>query len=97
MSTSKVALLGAIFLLLLFVAQEIFFVRANSQTIDEAMHITAGYSYLAKRDFRIEPQNPPLIKEFLTSRSSWATGCLQSRSSTLAGRRWLLDWTGLSI
>ena len=66
MSTSKVALLGAIFLLLLFVAQGIFFVRANSQTIDEAMHIAAGYSYLAKRDFRIEPQNPPLIKEFLT-------------------------------
>lgn len=30
------------------------------------MHIAAGYSYLAKRDFRIEPQNPPLIKEFLT-------------------------------
>ena len=65
MSTNKVAPLGAIFLLLLFVAQGIFFIRANSQTIDEAMHLAAGYSYLAKRDFRIEPQNPPLIKELL--------------------------------
>ena len=50
-------------LLLLFFIQGIFFIRANSQTYDEAMHIAAGYSYLAKRDFRIEPQNPPLIKE----------------------------------
>src|SRR4030095_5789751 len=65
MSTSKVALLGAIFLLLLFVGQGISFIRANSQTIDEAMHLAAGYSYLAKGDFRIEPQNPPLIKELL--------------------------------
>ena len=65
MSTTKVAPLAAIFLLLLFVAQGIFFIRANSQTIDEAMHLAAGYSYLAKRDFRIEPQNPPLIKELL--------------------------------
>jgi hypothetical protein len=65
MSTTKVALLGAICFLLLFVAQGIVFIRANSQTIDEAMHIAAGYSYLATRDFRIEPQNPPLIKKLL--------------------------------
>jgi Dolichyl-phosphate-mannose-protein mannosyltransferase len=62
MSTTKVARVAAIFLLLLFVAQGLFFIRANSQTIDEAMHLAAGYSYLAKGDFRIEPQNPPLIK-----------------------------------
>ena len=65
MSTTKVAPLAAIFLLLLFVAQGIFFIHVNSQTIDEAMHVAAGYSYLAKGDFRIEPQNPPLIKELL--------------------------------
>ena len=63
MSTTKVAPLAAIFLLLLFVAQGIFFIRANSQTIDEAMHLAAGYSYLATGDFRIEPEHPPLIKE----------------------------------
>jgi len=65
MPAAKVALLGAICFLLLFIAQGIVFIRANSQTIDEAMHIAAGYSYLATRDFRIEPQNPPLIKELL--------------------------------
>ena len=65
MSRTKLALLGALFLLLVFVAQGILFIQANSQTIDEAMHLAAGYSYLAKKDFRIEPQNPPLIKELL--------------------------------
>ena len=65
MSRNKLALLVALFLLLVFVAQGILFIGANSQTIDEAMHLAAGYSYLAKKDFRVEPQNPPLIKELL--------------------------------
>ena len=55
---------GLIFLLLFFV-QGILFIRANSPTYDEAMHLAAGYSYLAKRDFRLEPQNPPFVKELL--------------------------------
>ena len=65
MSRNKFTLLGALFLLLVFVAQGILFIQANSQTVDEAMHVAAGYSYLAEKDFRIEPQNPPLIKELL--------------------------------
>jgi Dolichyl-phosphate-mannose-protein mannosyltransferase len=52
-------------LVLFFIIQGIFFIRANSQTYDEAMHLAAGYSYLAKRDFRINPENPPLNKELL--------------------------------
>jgi 4-amino-4-deoxy-L-arabinose transferase-like glycosyltransferase len=55
---------GLIFLLLFFV-QGVFFIRANSPTYDEAMHLAAGYSYLATGDFRLEPQNPPLIKALL--------------------------------
>jgi Dolichyl-phosphate-mannose-protein mannosyltransferase len=55
---------GLIFLLLFFV-QGVFFIRANSPTYDEAMHLAAGYSYLAMGDFRLEPQNPPLIKALL--------------------------------
>jgi hypothetical protein len=64
-SGTKTALVVGLFLLLVFVAQGIFFIRANSQTVDEVMHLAAGYSYLSRRDFRLEPQNPPLIKEFL--------------------------------
>ncbi len=48
-----------------FVIQGLFFIRANSPTYDEAMHVAAGYSYLATGDFRLEPENPPLIKEIL--------------------------------
>src|SRR5215470_8167696 len=57
---------GGLTLLFVFVFQGISFIRANSPTYDEAMHLAAGYSYLAKRDFRLEPQNPPLIKQLLT-------------------------------
>jgi len=57
------ALLGGLFFLLVFVAQGIFFIRANSQTVDEATHLAAGYSYLATRDFRLDPEHPSFIKE----------------------------------
>ena len=36
--------------------------RAASQTWDEANHLAAGASYLATRDFRMAPENPPLSK-----------------------------------
>ena len=98
MSRNKLALLVALFLLLVFVAQGILFIRANSQTIDEAMHLAAGYSYLAKRDFRIEPAKSTLHQR--TSSSSTFPNlqtAFQSRSSALARSRWLLDRTGLTV
>jgi Dolichyl-phosphate-mannose-protein mannosyltransferase len=61
-SGTKPAVLGGLFFLLVFVAQGIFFIRANSQTIDEAAHLGAGYSYLATRDFRLDPEHPSFIK-----------------------------------
>ncbi|PWH09900.1 hypothetical protein DEJ39_09090, partial [Bacteroidetes bacterium SCGC AAA795-G10] len=36
--------------------------RGISATMDEQAHIPAGYSYLSQRDFRINPEHPPLIK-----------------------------------
>lgn len=35
----------------------------DTATFDEVAHIPAGYSYLTKRDFRINPEHPPLIKD----------------------------------
>jgi len=52
-------------LLLAFFLQGFFFIRANAPTYDEAMHLAAGYSYLATGDFRMERQNPPLLKTWL--------------------------------
>ncbi|MFC1663180.1 ArnT family glycosyltransferase [Patescibacteria group bacterium] len=34
----------------------------KSQTIDEGPHLSAGYSYLATGDWRINPEHPPLVK-----------------------------------
>src|ERR687887_339121 len=69
MSTSQLkaatSLTAGLILFILFFVQGIFFIRANSQTIDEATHLAAGYSYLATRDFRLNPEHPPLIKELL--------------------------------
>jgi hypothetical protein len=50
--------------LLLFFLQGWFFIRANSQTVDEAAHLAPGYSYLVTGDFRLDSEHPPLIKAF---------------------------------
>ncbi len=52
------ALLAALFL------QGLIFIGESSQTSDEAVHIAAGYSYLKTADFRLNPEHPPLIKEW---------------------------------
>lgn len=36
--------------------------KEDSGTYDEVAHITAGYTYLYKKDFRLYPDNPALIK-----------------------------------
>jgi hypothetical protein len=61
--SKKRFLFVAALLLLAFLAQGMWFLDANSQTSDEAVHLVAGYSYLATRDFRLNPEHPPLIKE----------------------------------
>lgn len=39
-----------------------FAVQATSPTFDEAVHLTAGYSYWRAGDFRINRETPPLMK-----------------------------------
>ena len=59
----RLSLAAAGLLLALFLGEGLAFISANSQTSDEAVHLTAGYSYLARRDFRLNPEHPPFIKE----------------------------------
>ncbi|MGN6734263.1 MAG: hypothetical protein ACTHMB_20185, partial [Candidatus Binatia bacterium] len=61
---SQIALLFITAFLLLFFLQGWFFIRANSQTVDEAAHLAAGYSYLVTADFRLDSEHPPLLKAF---------------------------------
>lgn len=35
----------------------------DSVTTDESPHIVSGYSYLTKKDMRLNPEHPPLIKD----------------------------------
>ena len=58
--------LSNIFIVLLFVFAFLLMVgsaRSNSATTDEAVHLFAGYTYLTERDFRLDPEHPPLLKE----------------------------------
>jgi Dolichyl-phosphate-mannose-protein mannosyltransferase len=59
----RISLAIALLLLSSFFVQGVAFIRANSQTYDEAAHLVAGYSYLATGDFRLGSDHPPLIKE----------------------------------
>ncbi len=37
----------------------------NSGTYDEPVLVSAGYTYLTRGDFRLNPEHPPLVKELL--------------------------------
>ena len=41
----------------------VFSIKDDSLTFDEVAHIPAGYSYLTQRDYRLNPEHPPLIKD----------------------------------
>jgi len=41
--------------------------RLDGFTIDEAYHVAAGVSYVKYRDFRINPEQPPLVKLWVGS------------------------------
>ncbi|MFH1183272.1 MAG: glycosyltransferase family 39 protein, partial [Candidatus Moraniibacteriota bacterium] len=38
-------------------------IRDDTFTFDETAHVSAGYSYLTQRDYRMNPEHPPLIKD----------------------------------
>lgn len=52
------------FWLLVFMASQMAYEAwRESATMDEAAHIPAGYSYIVKRDMRLNPEHPPLVKD----------------------------------
>jgi hypothetical protein len=52
----------AAFLLLIMFLLGLFSLSGDSGTTDEIAHIPAGYSYLKYRDYRLNPEHPPLLK-----------------------------------
>jgi hypothetical protein len=55
--------IAACLLLLVFVLT-ITSMAGDSATMDEVAHLPAGYSYLSQKDMRLNPEHPPLIKDF---------------------------------
>ena len=53
----------ALALLGILLLQGLSFMTESSQTSDEAAHLLAGYTYLKTADFRMNREEPPLIKE----------------------------------
>jgi len=58
----KIIVAAAIFLLLGQFVLELHLSRLDSQTTDEAVHLSAGYTYLTRFDFRFNPEHPDLVK-----------------------------------
>lgn len=53
-----------VFAILALMAVLLFFSAAGESAImDELAHIPAGYSYVALKDYRLNPEHPPLIKD----------------------------------
>ena len=54
--------------------------------MDEQAHLPAGYSYITRQDMRINPEHPPLIKDFAGLAASLVPGInfptLSGESST---------------
>ena len=58
-------------LLAVFAAQNIIEMRRETCSSDEVVHLPAGYTYLVKQDFRLNPEHPPLIKELCALPLLW--------------------------
>jgi 4-amino-4-deoxy-L-arabinose transferase-like glycosyltransferase len=55
--------LAAAFMLVAMFAVAVLSISNDTLTFDEKPHIGAGYSYLTQRDYRMNPEHPPLIKD----------------------------------
>ena len=62
-TSTRVSTLLAILIILAGVTTSFFAFHQKSSTVDESVHEAAGYSYWATRDFGLNPEHPPLLKE----------------------------------
>src|SRR6267378_3468630 len=62
MSAEKIFWPATVFLLTILLALQGISILQESQTYDEAVHLTAGFSYLTTGDYRLNPEHPPFSK-----------------------------------
>jgi len=62
MSNRLTNFIAAILLIIMF-SLALSSILDDTLTFDETAHIPAGYSYLTQRDYRLNPEHPPLAKD----------------------------------
>lgn len=62
----------------------------DSFIVDEVPHVGAGYSYVTKNDFRLNPEHPPLVKDL----AGLALLTLDLKQSVFETRFWNVDING---
>ena len=62
----------------------------DSFIVDEIPHVGAGYSYIAKGDFRLNPEHPPLAKDL----AGLALSLLPVNQSAFSTQYWTSDING---
>ena len=85
--------------LLVYGALAVTSMRTKSAVIDETAHLPAGYTYLKTRDFRLNPEHPPLAKELAALPLLWLEPRIREVSDTWQqhrqfefGHRFLYRW-----
>lgn len=59
----KTSNLIAVLLLLFMLIVAVLSMKGDSLTMDELAHIPAGYGYMHEKDYRLNPEHPPLLKD----------------------------------
>jgi len=62
MKNKTANIIAAILLTITFILS-VFSIKDMSLTMDELAHLPAGYSYLTQKDYRMNPEHPPLVKD----------------------------------
>ncbi len=61
--SNKTTNIIAVILLTIMFAVSILSIKDDALTFDELAHLPAGYSYLTQKDYRLNPEHPPLVKD----------------------------------
>ncbi len=71
--------------------------RRKSITADELSHLPSGYTYVALKDFQLNPEHPPLLKylsglSVATARPKIETDNWSKENQWLFGEKFLYKW-----